>query len=49
MPELRPENKYEFSQELVEREFQAWAAAGTRQKGHRIPSNVPCRILQAGG
>ena len=29
MPELSPENKYELSQELVDREFQAWAAAGT--------------------
>jgi len=30
MPELHPENKYELSQKLLDREFQAWAAAGKR-------------------
>ena len=48
MPELSPENKYELSQELVDREFQAWAAAGTKAKGHRTPCSVPCKF-QAGG
>lgn len=48
MPELSPENKYELSQELVDREFQAWAAAGTKAKGNRTPCSVPCKF-QAGG
>lgn len=48
MPGLSPENKYELSQDLVERRVSDMGSSKNKAKGHRTPCSVPCKF-QAGG